>query len=71
MDAPRLRKAALLLILPCIFTCALWAQGESVNARLNGTVSDPSNAVVADAIVTLSDAANGFKRQVVQKRWRL
>ncbi|MBI1791420.1 MAG: carboxypeptidase regulatory-like domain-containing protein [Acidobacteria bacterium] len=41
----------------------LWAQGETVNARLTGVVLDPDNAPVPDAKVTLASPATGFERQ--------
>ncbi len=65
MFAFDLRRAIAPLVLPLLAAGVLWAQGEAVNARLSGTVFDPENAVVAGATVTLSDAAKGWKRQVV------
>jgi hypothetical protein len=54
---------SIFLFLLCLLPLALWGQGEAVNARLSGTVSDPENAVVAGAAVTLSNMPVGFVRQ--------
>ena len=49
-----------------IFGCvAMYAQGQAVNAQLNGTVTDPNNAGVPGAKVTLSNVDVGFARQFI------
>jgi hypothetical protein len=65
MPALNLRRAIFPLLLLALFACALWGQGEAVNARLSGTVLDPADALIADATVTLSNPAMGFSRRVV------
>lgn len=42
-----------------------WAAYAQSTTSLRGTVSDPSAALIPQAVVTLSDAATGFKRQVL------
>lgn len=45
------------------FVPALWAQGETTSAIL-GQVTDPSNAVVSGATVTITNRDTGLKRSV-------
>ena len=58
----RLLVALTMLIFGCV---AMYAQGQAVNAQLNGTVTDPNNAGVPGAKVTLSNVDVGFARQFV------
>ena len=44
-------------------SACIWAQGESVGARLTGTVLDTAETAVPGARVTLSDPDVGFARQ--------
>jgi hypothetical protein len=64
MLSPSCRKAILLGFLGSLASCNLLGQGASVNARLSGTVFDPKEAVVVDAIVTLTNETKTFSRQV-------
>ncbi|MGH9595659.1 MAG: carboxypeptidase-like regulatory domain-containing protein, partial [Edaphobacter sp.] len=50
-----------IFLLACGHSVAGWAQNIST-AQLNGTVHDPSGAVVVGAAVTISDASKGFSR---------
>lgn len=54
---------ATLLLISLLLPCLLFAQGEAVNARLTGTVLDPTGLPVPKAKVTLSNAATGFGRE--------
>ena len=49
------------------FLCAVW--GFNLNAQsttsLRGTVTDPGGGVIPEAIVTMSNLENGFRRQVL------
>ncbi len=54
-------RTVLLLLAPCM----LWAQGEAVSARLAGAVTDPADAVVPHASLTLSNPASGVAREFV------
>ena len=49
-----------------ILVCSslVYAQTQIGGASLNGVVTDPSNAVVASAKVTVHSAATGFTRSV-------
>ena len=52
----------------CIFFALLlaaWAAYAQSTTSIRGTVHDPSAAVIPQAIVTLSDPATGFRRQVL------
>src|SRR5207244_9995537 len=46
-----------------LLTCMVWAQAGT--GELTGLVSDPSGAVVANAQITLTNAATGDKRTTV------
>jgi hypothetical protein len=50
-------------ILTLLAVPVLWAQAEAVNARLTGTILDPAEAAVPDALVTLANPAAGFERR--------
>jgi hypothetical protein len=57
---------AALLLLATVFSGAhgtVWAQGETTSA-LVGQVSDPSNAAIANATVTIINKGSGLKRMV-------
>ena len=43
-----------------VLPSAAWSQSQAVTAQLNGTVRDPSGAVVPGARVTLSNPDVGF-----------
>lgn len=45
-----------------VLPSAAWSQSQAVTAQLNGTVRDPSGAVVPGARVTLSNPDVGFRR---------
>src|SRR5215831_17041188 len=46
----------------CAGTLSLWGQTEIGGAGLNGTVTDPSGAVVANAKVSVKSPATGLSR---------
>jgi len=48
-----------LLVLVVVFCMAGFALAQSDTARLNGTITDPSGAVVPNATVTVTDPATG------------
>ena len=48
-----------LLIFGVVVLCTAFVASAQENAELTGTVKDPSGAVVANANVTLTDAATG------------
>jgi len=50
----RFRVASLLLLLSIFTALSMWGQSAGTGA-LTGTVSDPSNAVIANATVTVSN----------------
>src|ERR1700693_6225851 len=50
-----------LMIATCVLGASLYAQDR---AAINGSVKDPSGAVVPDAQVELKSAATGFHRAV-------
>ncbi len=52
---------AAILTLACLFSASLRAQSIST-AQLNGTVHDPSGAVVPGAVITIADVSKGFSR---------
>jgi Carboxypeptidase regulatory-like domain/TonB-dependent Receptor Plug Domain len=54
------RHAAFLVVFYCVFGSCAYAQSSS--ASLNGTVLDPSGAVVAKAGVTIDNPVSGFHR---------
>ena len=53
---------SLFLGLVLVFGAAMPAWGQFTTARLTGTVSDPSGAVVVGAAVTVQDLGTGFTR---------
>ncbi|MEJ7617774.1 MAG: carboxypeptidase-like regulatory domain-containing protein, partial [Pyrinomonadaceae bacterium] len=44
-----------------LIVCSATGWAQSSNATLNGTVADPNGAVVTEAEMTLTNAANGFE----------
>ena len=44
------------------FGCLAQAQGVGASGDITGTVTDPSNAVVANATITVTNAERGIKR---------
>jgi hypothetical protein len=54
----------LLFFLTCLPASFLWGQSEIGGASLNGTVTDPSGAVIAGSKVTVRSPATGFVRTV-------
>lgn len=50
------------LVGACVFSVPLLAQSQIGGATLNGTITDPSSAVIADAKVTATQTATGFTR---------
>lgn len=63
-----LSKAMLLVVF--LLTCGLCdsAMAQSVAARLMGTVTDPSGAVVADAVITATNLGTGTSQSVHTNR---
>lgn len=59
----RFQKIAGTVVLSALLATALWSQG--IFATLTGIVTDPSGAVVANAKVTLTNAASGSQRSTV------
>src|SRR5215472_16034301 len=57
-------KLSSLVVLFACFLIGVLAYGQGVGASgdLTGTVTDPSNAVVVNATVTVTDAQKGIKR---------
>jgi hypothetical protein len=53
----------LVVLLFFMFTPLAWTQSQAVSAQLNGTVRDPSGAVVPGTRVTLSSPEVGFRRE--------
>ena len=56
MKTPR---AVLIWLASIVVTLPMWAQSSSTS--LNGTVLDPSGAVLTGAVITLENKANGFQ----------
>lgn len=54
----------LLLLLTCLPATLLWGQSEIGGASLNGTVTDPSGAVIAGSKVTVKSPTTGLVRTV-------
>src|SRR5450432_121182 len=54
----------LVTLLLLVFPLTAFAQSEVGGATLNGTVTDPSSAVIAGAIVKLSSSQTGLSRSV-------
>jgi hypothetical protein len=50
-----------------VSACAVsaWAQSSAINGSIEGTVTDPSGALVAGATVEVVNTATGFRRSVV------
>jgi hypothetical protein len=61
-----MRKTHVVVAL-AVFLCAVW--GFNLNAQsttsLRGTVTDPGGGVIPEAIVTMSNLENGFRRQML------
>jgi hypothetical protein len=55
----RAQHAIWIFAVMALLASIVWAQSSS---QLNGSVQDPSGASVANAKITLTDAANGFER---------
>jgi hypothetical protein len=53
------------LVMLLLGSVRVWAQGETVGARLSGTVMDADEAAVPVARVTLAGPETGFARQFV------
>ena len=58
-------KAKSFLVLTLVFVLAGFALAQTDTARLFGTITDPTGAVIPNATVTVTDTANG--RQVTAK----
>jgi hypothetical protein len=56
-------RIVLFLAVVCSLSIPAFAQGEAVNARLDGTVEDPNSAGVPGAKVTLVNKDTGFIRE--------
>jgi len=56
-------RSYLFLAIFCALSVPAFPQGETVNARLDGTVEDPKNAGVPGAKVTLANKDTGFTRE--------
>jgi hypothetical protein len=52
---------AAIVALACLLSASLPAQNIST-AQLNGSVHDPSGAVVPGAVITIADISKGFSR---------
>jgi hypothetical protein len=53
------------ICLICLFLTALaFGQGVGASGNINGTVTDPSGAIVGNATVMVTDVAKGIKRTV-------
>src|ERR1043166_9490926 len=64
MSALRTRLPLLLLLAFCFLPAYIWAQSLAGQGANNGTVLDPSGAVVANATVTVANPAIGVKRSI-------
>ena len=58
-----MKSISLAALLTCLLT--LTALGQQTTGSLNGTVNDPSGAVVAGATVTAVNTATGAERSAV------
>ena len=55
----------LLALVACAATIQPVAHGQSaaINGEITGTATDPSGAAIAGAVIQISNAATGFKRE--------
>jgi hypothetical protein len=63
LSYPRFLLLALLGVL--LFACSQRGFGQDTNASLSGTVTDPSNAAIPNAKLTLTNTATGFQSSFV------
>jgi len=56
------RHAALIVVLCLELSFLTYAQSSGASGSINGTVLDPSNAVVANAVVKIHNAVSGYER---------
>jgi hypothetical protein len=59
------KLTAVLLVGLAIFMAQVAIQAQTATGSLSGTITDPSNAVVAGATVTLVNTATGAERSAV------
>ncbi|HVJ08417.1 MAG TPA: carboxypeptidase-like regulatory domain-containing protein [Acidisarcina sp.] len=65
MTNSKVMSCLLLLFLGMCLLTASQSYGQSTNASLSGTVTDPSNAAIPDAKLSLTNAATGFTSNYV------
>src|SRR5215472_12662625 len=61
----RLSSLAKILFVCLVFGSMAFGQGVADSGDIAGTVTDPSNAVVPDATVTVTSAEKGIKRTAI------
>lgn len=64
MFASAVRRCLSIAAAVFLFTSLCFGQSEVGTTSLNGTISDPSGAAVADAKITATNTATGFVREV-------
>jgi len=60
-----------LIVFSAVLCCSLALFGQTQKARLTGTVSDTSGAVIPDAQVTATNTDTGIKREVTTNQYGL
>ena len=63
MRSPKILASAVLLTI-LVLVAAPWVAAQSATGEVNGTITDPSNAVVVGATVRLLNQATGVAKQV-------